>query len=660
MSVKDSFYPILRNTDATVRDAIRLLYDAVYALAGRKGVIRLEDAVQTASPIEAVNTKEPSPGELITKAYADAHYSNAAAASALSATGTNPLNVSTLPGYAAARFDYGATAIRPIRGSVDGQIFNDSTAGVIYRWNEDTETWVAITGSASTHPLLDGSVNNDTTASAVVSGDVIYGNATPKWTRLAKGSDGQVLTLAGGLPSWAAGGVSTHNLLSATHPDTTAAAVVAGDIIYGDATPKWVRLPKGTDGQILTLSAGLPGWATGGGGSGPWTSSGSYIYPVTLGNMVGIGTATPDTWSSIVGAGGENLQVYVGTGQSRVIINSAAGGNPELHLVNGANAANDRNYRLIVNSGDITLDQPSDDYSATQQLMTWTKSGSAVIGAAAPGANSRLALVGGGLTIGTTAFTEDAALHIGASYGGLDRLTQMNPTGASKPGLNLMASTDGGSSAQWWSWGVDTDNSWKIMPGTAFSGLQGALKITTDANLYPIINLLGGYTYTQGATITSTNSSGTAVPITFTSSSVLFPAGSVALPAIGFSGDPNTGMYSAGANIIGFTMDGGASQGARIFFEVDPTNTNSARIRLVESYTYTQAASIRAENSAGTAQGLLLDTTYVDTNTAYKVAGTQVVSARGAAVADATDAATVITQLNTLLARLRTHGIIAT
>jgi hypothetical protein len=43
-----------------------------------------------------------------------------------------------------------------------------------------------------------------------------------------------------------------------------------------------------------------------------------------------------------------------------------------------------------------------------------------------------------------------------------------------------------------------------------------------------------------------------------------------------------------------------------------------------------------------------------------KVSGTQVVGAQGAAVADATDNASAITQLNALLARLRTHGLIAT
>jgi hypothetical protein len=44
----------------------------------------------------------------------------------------------------------------------------------------------------------------------------------------------------------------------------------------------------------------------------------------------------------------------------------------------------------------------------------------------------------------------------------------------------------------------------------------------------------------------------------------------------------------------------------------------------------------------------------------YRTAGTKVLGAQGAAVADATDAGSAITQLNLALARLRAHGIIAT
>lgn len=42
----------------------------------------------------------------------------------------------------------------------------------------------------------------------------------------------------------------------------------SGDIIYGGASGTPTRLPKGTDGQVLTLASGIPSWAaaTGGGG----------------------------------------------------------------------------------------------------------------------------------------------------------------------------------------------------------------------------------------------------------------------------------------------------------------------------------------------------------------------------------------------------------
>ena len=56
---------------------------------------------------------------------------------------------------------------------------------------------------------------------------------------------------------------------------------------------------------------------------------------------------------------------------------------------------------------------------------------------------------------------------------------------------------------------------------------------------------------------------------------------------------------------------------------------------------------------------LRIDTYGINVSGVVQVNGTQVLGARGAAVADATDAATAITQLNALLARCRTHGLIA-
>jgi hypothetical protein len=57
---------------------------------------------------------------------------------------------------------------------------------------------------------------------------------------------------------------------------------------------------------------------------------------------------------------------------------------------------------------------------------------------------------------------------------------------------------------------------------------------------------------------------------------------------------------------------------------------------------------------------LSTDGTDIDNSGVYKVDGTQVVGAQGAAIADATNGTDVITRLNDLLAICRTHGIIDT
>lgn len=98
---------------------------------------------------------------------------------------------------------------------------------------------------------------------AGVDGDVII-RSGGAWARLPKGSDAEVLTLAAGLPSWAAPAApSAHDILSATHGDTTPSAVARGDIVTGQGgTPKWAALAKGTAGYVLTMGADEPEWAT--------------------------------------------------------------------------------------------------------------------------------------------------------------------------------------------------------------------------------------------------------------------------------------------------------------------------------------------------------------------------------------------------------------
>lgn len=51
-----------------------------------------------------------------------------------------------------------------------------------------------------------------------------------------------------------------HTILSSVHTDTLAGTVVRGDIIVGNSTPKWSRLAKGAAGTVLTMGANDPSW----------------------------------------------------------------------------------------------------------------------------------------------------------------------------------------------------------------------------------------------------------------------------------------------------------------------------------------------------------------------------------------------------------------
>lgn len=51
-----------------------------------------------------------------------------------------------------------------------------------------------------------------------------------------------------------------HNLLSATHPDTLAGSPVRGDILIGNATPKWSKLAIGLANRILKTDGLDPLW----------------------------------------------------------------------------------------------------------------------------------------------------------------------------------------------------------------------------------------------------------------------------------------------------------------------------------------------------------------------------------------------------------------
>ena len=144
-----------------------------------------------------------------------------------------------------------------------------------YNWETPDDTDLVKDGAAAIR-TLGSSVDTTTKAlnPSTTLGDIEYRSATANTnTRLGIGSTGQVLTVAGGVPTWA------------TSDDANAIqnAIVdaKGDLISATAADTPARLAVGADGTVLTAdsaeSTGLK-WATPAGGA---SFVGASLYNTT-------------------------------------------------------------------------------------------------------------------------------------------------------------------------------------------------------------------------------------------------------------------------------------------------------------------------------------------------------------------------------------------
>ena len=100
-----------------------------------------------------------------------------------------------------------------------------------------------------------------------------------------------------------------------TSPTINVTSDATGDIYYRTAGGAFARLPVGTDGQVLTLASGLPSWAAASGGStlgtpqyGAWSSYGQWSDASSMATVLSAGHAAPSDgvitaieWSSSTG-----------------------------------------------------------------------------------------------------------------------------------------------------------------------------------------------------------------------------------------------------------------------------------------------------------------------------------------------------------------------
>jgi hypothetical protein len=147
----------------------------------------------------------------------------------------------------------------------------------------------ALAGSVTSGQYLRGN-GSDILMSAIQAGDVPTLNQNTSGT-----AAGLSATLAIG--SGGTGQTTAAAAFDALNPMTT-----GGDLIYESTPGSATRLPVGSTGQVLTVAGGLPTWAAAGGGSSQiqiFTSPGTWTKPSSCTNVkvyvVGAGGGSPNT-----------------------------------------------------------------------------------------------------------------------------------------------------------------------------------------------------------------------------------------------------------------------------------------------------------------------------------------------------------------------------
>ncbi|MHA8096952.1 beta strand repeat-containing protein [Aquirufa antheringensis] len=177
-------------------------------------------------------------------------------------------------------------------GTITSGTWNGSTVGVAYGGTGATTKAAAF----------------DALSPMTTAGDIIYGGTSGTGTRLAKGTDGQVLGLVSGVPTWSLdAGVTTMTAISAT--SNANGATISGTALT--LTPA-----DATNGGVVTTSAQTFA------GAKTFSNTATFNTDITINGLTlgkGNGNLNTNTASGISALAGSNS----GTGQNTAIGHSA-------------------------------------------------------------------------------------------------------------------------------------------------------------------------------------------------------------------------------------------------------------------------------------------------------------------------------------------------
>lgn len=409
---------------------------------------------------------------------------------------------------------------------------------------------------------------------------------------------------------------------------TGAATLAAGALLYGQATSQLATLTLGTAGRVLVAGASAPAWSDAG-----------LSYASGVLAIAGSAPGTPSAGQVLIGGGA----IKAGGAISGTTVTASS-------VIQGTTTNANYGLRLSAASGKVDFfpwyDSTLGAYTIstnvagdTYQPMSWQASaynfynGAATFAAAVSvGGDITVANTGGGASAALTAgsfgqmlkwqrygySTSYTALQIGNATYGLSFGYDHSPNGGGqfygdnrdiffRRGAHIGCANAGG-----------TDFVWALrISGGATSNGAHILELTDD-----VASFLGNAPGTPGAT------------------EVLIGAGQVkAGAAISCAGLTSSDTIFSSNGTVQTIMSYGATYGT--------IGTNSAHdLYLIRGGSQKATLSASAFN--------------LSSGVALQINGTQVVGAQGAAIADATDAASTMARLNDLLGSCRSHGLIAT
>ena len=224
------------------------------------------------------------------------------------------------------------------------------------------------------------------------------------------------------------------------------------DFIVGNGEGEQI-LFQGTSNQTFLMSNGT--WRAYVNSSGHFLPYANAAYDLGASSL-GWKQVYTSGWYRTVGAGGWYSQTYGGGWHMSDSTWIRSYGSRSIY----------HNSGIMRTDGTLQIGDGGVHLYANHYGMTLGKNSS-------PGANTKLALVGGGLGIHSTTFTNDASIHVSTSYGGYSRWTQM---GGGSSCLNIMY---GGN---WFAWGCKDSTHFKINYGTSF-GVAGLEVTNTNSTV---------------------------------------------------------------------------------------------------------------------------------------------------------------------------------